>query len=102
LGSLGAPESPKPAPEVVQPEPGTPIATEKPKKCDGIDYWYNPVGGCPSGFVGCMSRKDYCSGTQRFWGTCPPELGNYYVCSNGFRGCTRDTSICDKPAFAKE
>ncbi|EON61878.1 hypothetical protein W97_01096 [Coniosporium apollinis CBS 100218] len=58
--------------------------------------WYAKKSECPSGFVGCTSQSpQVCdNGPQRYFGSCPPNHGNYYNCANGFVGCTTNTAIC--------
>merc|ERR1711981_1389018 len=50
-----------------------------------------------SGFKGCTATPaDYQYGPRKYWSSCPTALGNWYVCANGFKGCTTDTTVCDK------
>ena len=56
--------------------------------------WYAKQNECSSGFVGCTGETKACEGEKRFWGTCPPNHGNYLNCANGFIGCTTNNRIC--------
>ncbi|KAF2457359.1 hypothetical protein BDY21DRAFT_363658 [Lineolata rhizophorae] len=57
---------------------------------------YVVEGACPSGFLGCTAdATTVCPPPRRFWGTCPTGHGNYYVCSNGFKGCSTNANVCD-------
>ncbi|KAK0119686.1 hypothetical protein ONS95_011122 [Cadophora gregata] len=53
-----------------------------------------------SGFKGCTATPaEYQNGPRKYWGICPTGHGNWYVCANGFKGCTTDSTICDtKPS----
>ncbi|PVH82180.1 hypothetical protein DL98DRAFT_514231 [Cadophora sp. DSE1049] len=52
-----------------------------------------------SGFKGCTATPaEYQYGPRKYWSSCPTGHGNWYVCANGFKGCTTDTTICDKPS----
>lgn len=116
LGALSAaratPETPSPvpsstpedtttsSPEVTQtPATGSEPVPDPNQKCTAKDTWYSREGDCTSGFIGCMGKDDFCTGEKRFWGSCPPMLGSYFVCSNGFKGCTTDVNICSRPPF---
>merc|ERR1711977_656709 len=50
-----------------------------------------------SDFKGCTATPaDYQYGPRKYWSSCPTALGNWYVCASGFKGCTTDTTVCDK------
>jgi hypothetical protein len=74
---------------------GTP-GQKKPNKWScPAGAWYVGPGACTSRFVGCtVDSPTYCLGPKRFWSTCPPNHGTYYVCANGFVGCTTNSRIC--------
>ncbi|KAH8706983.1 hypothetical protein GQ44DRAFT_494062 [Phaeosphaeriaceae sp. PMI808] len=64
------------------------------RKCP-VGTWYAGSGECSSGFIGCTGLgPEVCPGQKRFWGSCPPNHGNYYNCANGFLGCTTDAKVC--------
>jgi len=49
-----------------------------------------------SGFKGCTATPaQYQSGPRKYWQSCPTGHGNWYVCANGFKGCTTDSAVCD-------
>jgi hypothetical protein len=101
-------------PTICDPKPSAPAA---PKPTDMVNpfsttakcSWqqgtqYVATGQCSSGFVGCTGSevgdiKPVCDGEKRFWGSCPPNHGNYYNCANGFVGCTTDVGVCDRKSF---
>ncbi|KAJ9649477.1 hypothetical protein H2199_000252 [Coniosporium tulheliwenetii] len=61
---------------------------------------YYSAGSCNSGFVGCATLAQYssaCPGARRFYNDCGPngDLGSYYNCANGFKGCTTDSNVCN-------
>ncbi|KAG4442367.1 hypothetical protein IFR05_002145 [Cadophora sp. M221] len=54
-----------------------------------------------SGFKGCTATPaQYQSGPRKYWQSCPTGHGNWYVCANGFKGCTTDTAVCDSKSAA--
>ncbi|KAF1808802.1 hypothetical protein P152DRAFT_462202 [Eremomyces bilateralis CBS 781.70] len=66
---------------------------------------------CPSGFAGCLppsSSFSICATTAlRFSNDCASnigtvptgvEIGHWHTCANGFKGCTTDGTVCDKPS----
>ncbi|OAL43992.1 hypothetical protein IQ07DRAFT_592771 [Pyrenochaeta sp. DS3sAY3a] len=96
-----APKPQDPTPTPVTPTPVTPTPVT-PTPTPATNSWSCPPGTwyakekeCSSGFVGCTNDSpNVCPGQQRFWGSCPPQHGNYYKCANGFVGCTTNDRIC--------
>ncbi|KAF2843212.1 hypothetical protein M501DRAFT_994068 [Patellaria atrata CBS 101060] len=83
---------PIPTPAYKRQASETPVPTTF---CPFGQEYFRP-GDCSSGFVGCNSNPDFCSGPKRFVGTCPGGTGEWYECaSSGFVGCTFRTNICD-------
>ncbi|KAH6723109.1 hypothetical protein BKA61DRAFT_585832 [Leptodontidium sp. MPI-SDFR-AT-0119] len=54
-----------------------------------------------SGFKGCTATPaQFQSGPRKYWQSCPTGHGNWYVCANGFKGCTTDSAVCDTKSTA--
>ncbi|KAL2070487.1 hypothetical protein VTL71DRAFT_13513 [Oculimacula yallundae] len=54
-----------------------------------------------SGFKGCtVTPTEFQNGPRKYWQSCPPAHGNWYVCATGFKGCTTDSTICDPKSSA--
>lgn len=76
----------------------------------GTQYYSSSI--CPSGFTGCLPPSSFglvCgAGGLRFSNDCASsagvvpaglDVGHWHACANGFRGCTTDGTVCDRPSI---